>query len=78
MSQLITDLKPATEYAISVTVVNGVSDQDKENEFKRVCHLRTTTLEGGTINYGVMVRCSFWQLSVNLETDDKEEMLITQ
>ena len=48
VSQLITDLKPATEYTITVTVVNGVSDQDKENEFKRMCHLRTTTLEGGS------------------------------
>ena len=53
VSQLITDLKPATEYTITVTVVNGVSDQDRENEFKRVCHLKTTTLEGGMIHYGV-------------------------
>ena len=48
VSQLITDLKPATEYTVTVTLVNGVSDQDKENECKRTCHIRTTTLDGGS------------------------------
>ena len=43
VSQLITGLKPATEYTITVTVVNGVSDQDRENEFKRRCRLTATT-----------------------------------
>ena len=47
MSQLITGLKPITEYTITVTVVNGVSDQDMENEFKRRCELIVTTTEGG-------------------------------
>ena len=47
VSQLITGLKPITEYTITVTVVNGVSDQDKENEFKRMCELMVTTTAGG-------------------------------
>ena len=47
VSQLITGLKAFTEYTITVTVVNGVSDQDLENEFKRICEIKTTTLEGG-------------------------------
>ena len=47
VSQLITDLKPVTDYTITVTVVNGVSDQDMENEFRRRCVLAVTTPEGG-------------------------------
>ena len=47
VSQLITGLKSITDYTITVTVVNGVSDQDKENEFKRTCELAVTTTEGG-------------------------------
>ena len=47
VSQLITGLKSITEYTIIVTVVNGVSDQDMENEFKRRCELTVTTTEGG-------------------------------
>ena len=47
VSQLIAGLKPITEYTITVTVVNGVSDQDMENEFKRRCELIVTTTEGG-------------------------------
>ena len=47
VSQVITGLKPITEYTITVTVVNGVSNQDMENEFKRRCELIVTTTEGG-------------------------------
>ena len=47
VSQLITGLKPVTEYTITVTVANGVSGLDKENEFKRMCELIITTIEGG-------------------------------
>jgi hypothetical protein len=50
VSQLITGLKPVTKYTIMVTVVNGVSDQDMENEFKRTCELVVTTIEGGSIS----------------------------
>ena len=51
VSQLITGLKPAIEYTITVTVVNGVSDQDQGNDFKRTCGLTTTTVEGGILKY---------------------------
>ena len=47
VSQLITGLKPVTEYVITVTVANGVSDQDKQNEVLRTCTLLVTTPEGG-------------------------------
>ena len=47
VSQQITTLKPSTEYTITVTVVNGVSNQDIENEFKRMCRIAVSTLEGG-------------------------------
>ena len=47
VSQLISGLRPATEYTITVTVVNGVSDQDPGNEIVRNCQLKTTTLEAG-------------------------------
>ena len=47
VSQLITGLKPVTDYTIILTVVNGVSDQDMENEFRRRCVLAVTTPEGG-------------------------------
>ena len=39
-------LTPATEYTITVTVENGVSDQDLQNEYLRRCELRVTTQEG--------------------------------
>ena len=41
----IVRLKPGTEYSIIVTVENGVSDQDLQNEHLRRCELRRTTLE---------------------------------
>ena len=47
VSQLITGLKPVTEYTITVIVVNGVSDQDMENEVRRRCALVVATPEGG-------------------------------
>ena len=41
-------LKPATEYTITVTVENGVSDQDPRSTHHRRCRLnRLTTQEGG-------------------------------
>lgn len=41
----IAGLKPGTDYTILVTVENGVSDQDAQNEHLRRCELRRTTLE---------------------------------
>ena len=41
----IDGLKPGTDYTITVTVENGVSDQDLQNEHLRRCELRLTTLE---------------------------------
>ena len=46
--QLITDLEAFTDYTIIVTVLNGVSDQDPENEITTACVIDTKTLEGGT------------------------------
>ena len=42
----ITGLRPATDYTITVTVENGVSDQDAQNEYLRRCDLKLTTQEG--------------------------------
>ena len=40
-------LKPATEYTITVTMENGVSDQDPRSTHHRRCRLnRLTTQEG--------------------------------
>ena len=41
----IDGLMPGTNYTIIVTVENGVSDQDLQNEHLRRCELRRTTLE---------------------------------
>ena len=51
VSHLITGLKPFTSYTISVTVANGVSDQDKQNESERKCTLIATTAEEGLNNH---------------------------
>ena len=56
VSNLITGLKPVTEYTVTVTTVNGVSDQDEENQRNRQCQLQITTLEGG-IEYLVLALC---------------------
>ena len=45
----IDGLKPATDYIITVTVENGVSDQDSQNEYLRRCELRLTTQEGSEL-----------------------------
>lgn len=41
----IDGLISGTDYTIIVTVENGVSDQDLQNEHLRRCELRLTTLE---------------------------------
>lgn len=41
----IDGLIPGTDYTIIVTVENGVSDQDLQNEQLRRCELRLITLE---------------------------------
>ena len=43
---LLGGLTPGTDYTITVTVENAVSDQDPRNEHLRRCELRLTTLEG--------------------------------
>lgn len=45
----IDGLKYATEYTITVTVKNGVSDQDPENKHLRRCELRLKTQEGSKL-----------------------------
>ena len=42
----VSGLKYATEYTITVTAENGVSDQDPKNEFLRKCELKFMTQEG--------------------------------
>ena len=49
VSAQISDLKPATQYSVTVTVVNGVSDQDQGNKRRRECRIQVTTLDGGII-----------------------------
>lgn len=44
VSQVITGLKGATDYRITVTVVNGVSVQESV-----MCEVVATTLEGGIL-----------------------------
>ena len=44
--EVITGLKPDTSYKFTVTVNNGVSDQDDRNEKLRSCELVTRTMEG--------------------------------
>lgn len=44
--EVISGLKPATTYTVTVTVHNGVSEQDSNNEHLRRCQLMTTTKEG--------------------------------
>ena len=44
--EVITGLKPDTNYKFTITVNNGVSDQDTRNEYLRRCELTTTTMEG--------------------------------
>ena len=42
----LSGLTPATDYIITVTVENGVSDRDPQNDYLRRCELRLTTMEG--------------------------------
>ena len=42
-------LKYATKYTVTVTVKNGVSDQDPKNEYLRRCELRLMTQEGSKL-----------------------------
>ena len=46
IQEVITGLKPDTNYRFTITVNNGVSDQDTRNEKLRSCELTTRTMEG--------------------------------
>ncbi len=46
IQEVITGLRPDTKYEFTVTVNNGVSDQDDRNENLRSCELTTRTREG--------------------------------
>ena len=46
IQEVISGLKPDTSYEFTVTVNNGVSDQDTRNENLRRCELTTRTMEG--------------------------------
>lgn len=45
---VLKDLTPFTTYIVTVTVANGVSELDFENEGRRVAEVILTTAEGGT------------------------------
>ena len=47
-------LKYATEYNTTVTVENGVSDQDPKNEYLRRCELRFMTQEGSKLKINII------------------------
>ena len=53
----IDGLKYATEYTITVTVKNGVSDQDPENKHLRRCELRLKTQEGSKLKSLAAYKC---------------------
>jgi hypothetical protein len=42
----VDDLQPDTTYAITVSIHNGVSDQDPDNSRNRECLIVATTLQG--------------------------------
>lgn len=46
IQESITGLKPNTGYRFTVTVNNGVSDQDTRDERLRSCELMARTMEG--------------------------------
>ena len=46
IQEVISSLKPDTSYKFTITVNNGVSDQDTRNENLRRCELTTRTMEG--------------------------------
>ena len=46
VQEVVSNLKPDTSYMFTVTVNNGVSDQDSGREYLRRCELTTTTMEG--------------------------------
>ena len=43
----IDGLQPSTQYLIKITVHNGVSDQDMENEISRTCETVASTADIG-------------------------------
>lgn len=46
---VLKDLKPFTTYIVTVCVANGVSEQDSENDDRRVTQVILVTGEGGTL-----------------------------
>lgn len=49
VQEVISGLKSDTSYEFTVTVNNGVSDQDDGNEKLRSCELETRTMEGSKL-----------------------------
>ena len=47
----IDGLQPSTQYVISITVHNGVSDQDIENELSRMCEIVASTADIGGFTF---------------------------
>lgn len=50
VEQVLSNLKPDTMYTFTVTVENGVSEQDTRRKDLRSCKLMTTTMEGSMLN----------------------------
>lgn len=51
VEEVLSNLKPDTMYTFTVTVKNGVSDQDIGGENLRRCKLTATTMEGSKTTY---------------------------
>lgn len=50
VEEVLRNLKPDTTYTFTITVENGVSDQDTRGKDLRGCKLTTTTIEGSMLN----------------------------
>ena len=51
VEDVVMNLMPDTHYTFTVTVNNGVSDQDVGREYLQRCTLTTTTMEGSKIPF---------------------------
>jgi hypothetical protein len=51
VEEVLSNLKPDTMYTFTVTVENGVSDQDTRGKDLRSCKLTATTMEGSMFGH---------------------------
>ena len=50
VEEVLSNLKPDTTYTFTITVENGVSDQDTRGKDLQSCKFTTTTMEGSMLN----------------------------